>query len=118
MRVRVDRDSVGAGDDVDPHDVVLDLPAAETLEVLVASVLRAYELPRIQGGKATWCLASRRPIAVVAQQWDSPRMVAWQPRPVSDCKVVDGVVRLHFTYLAQVDPEVAYEVLRCLRLEE
>jgi hypothetical protein len=118
MKVRVNRDSVCAGDDVDAHDVLLDLPDAETLDALVASILRAYELPRIQGGKATWCLASRRPIAIVAQHWSSPRMVPWQTRPVSDCKVVEGVVRIHLTYLAQIDPDVAYEVLRNLRLEE
>jgi hypothetical protein len=118
MKVRVNRDSVCAGDDIDAHDLVLDLPDAETLEALVASVLRAYELPQIQGGKATWCLTSRRPIAIVAQQWSSPRMVPWQTRPVSDCKILDDVVRLHLTYLAQTDPDVVYEVLRRLRLED
>jgi hypothetical protein len=118
MKVRVNRDSVCAGDDVEAHDLVLDLPAAETLAALVASVLRSYELPQIHGGKATWCLSSRRPIAVVAQQWPSPRMVPWQARPVSDCKIVDGVVRLHFSYLVQIDPDVAYEVLRSLHLED
>ncbi len=117
MRVRVDRDSVCAGDDIDAHDLVLDLPDAETLDALVAAVLRAYALPQIEGGKATWCVASRQPIAVVAQQWASPRMVPWQPRPISDCKIVDGIVRLHLTYLAQIDPDVAYEVLHQLRLE-
>ena len=118
MKLRVSRDSVCAGDDIDAHDLVLDLPDAETLDALVVSVLHAYELPRIQGGKATWCLASRRPIAIVAQQWSSPRMVPWQTQPASDCKVVDGVVRLHLTYLGQIDPDVAYEVLRRLRLED
>jgi hypothetical protein len=118
MKVRVNRDSVCAGDDIEAHDRLLDLPDAETLDALAANVLRAYELPRIQGGEATWCLASRRPIAIVAQQWASPRMVPWQTRPISDCKIVDGVVRLHLTYLAQVDPAVAYEVLRHLRLED
>jgi hypothetical protein len=118
MKVRINRDGVCAGDDIDAHDHVLDLPDTERLDTLVGNVLRAYELPRIQGGKATWCLTSRRPIAIVAQQWTSPRMVPWQTRPVSDCKIVDAVVRRHFTYLAQIDPDVAYEVLRRLRLED
>lgn len=39
-------------------------------------------------------------------------------RPVSDCKIVDAVIRLHFTYLAQIDPEVAVEVVRRLRLQD
>jgi hypothetical protein len=109
---------VCAGDDTDAHDVVLDLPDAETLDALVASVVRAYALPGIQGGQATWCLASRRPIAIVAQQWSSPRMLTWRSRPVSDCKIVDGVVRLHFSYLVQVDPDIAYDVLSRIRLED
>jgi hypothetical protein len=44
-------------------------------------------------------------------------MVPWQARPVSDCKIVDGVVCLHFSYLVQVDPELAFDVLRRVRLE-
>jgi len=118
MQVRIDRDSVCAGDDVDTHDRVLSGPDSETLEGLVTNVVHAYALPLIAGGRATWCLASRRPIAVVAQEWRSPRMLPWQTRPVSDCKIVDGVVWLHFTYLAQIDPDVAFEVLRRLHLEE
>jgi hypothetical protein len=118
MKVRVNRDSVCAGDDIEAHDRLLDLPDVETLDALVASVLRAYELPRIQGGEATWCLASRHPIAIVAQQWASPRIVPWQSQPITGCKVVDGIVRLHFTYLVQTDPALAYEVLRRLRLED
>ena len=118
MKIRVTRDSVAAGDDIDAHDRVLDVHAYETLEVLATEVVRSYELPRIQGGRATWCLGSRRPIAVVAQQWSAPRMVPWQTGHFSDCKVVDGIVCLHFTYLAQIDPDVAFEVLRRLRLED
>jgi hypothetical protein len=118
MQVRVDRDSVCAGDDVEAHDRILAVPDTGTLEGLTSSVLRVFDLPRIQGGRATWCLTSRRPVAVVAQEWSAPRMVPWQSRPISDCKMVDGVVRLHFNYLAQVDPEIVLQVLQRLRLED
>jgi hypothetical protein len=36
MKVRVNRDSVCAGVDVDAHDRLLDLPDAEMLDALVA----------------------------------------------------------------------------------
>jgi hypothetical protein len=118
MRVRVTRDSVGAADDIDLPGLTSNVPEPDNLESLLTSVLRIHELPRIAGGLATWCLASRRPIAVIAQQWPAPRIVPWPTPPVSDCKIVDGTVLFHFTYLAQIDPEVAFEVLRRLRLED
>jgi hypothetical protein len=82
MQVRVTRDSVCAGDDVEAHDIVLSLPDSDTLEALVTNVLRMYDLPRIQGGHATWRATSSRPIAVLAQEWTAPRMVPWRSRPV------------------------------------
>jgi hypothetical protein len=117
MRVQVTRDGVGAADD-DLRDLTLNVPQADTLESLVTSVFGIHELPRIAGGLATWCLVSRWPLAVIAQQWPAPRIVPWPTPPISDCKIVDGTVQFHFTYLAQIDPEVVFEVLRRLRLED
>ena len=117
MQVRINRDSVHAGDDVEPHDEILHIADVETLDALVTSVLTAYALPLIAGGRATWCLTSRRPIAVIAQQWSAPRLLSREARPIADCAIVDGIVRLHFTYLAQIDPEVALEVVQRLHLE-
>jgi len=102
------------GDDAEPHDRVFRVPDAETLQPIMTTVLRTYELPRIDGGRATWCLTSRRPIAVIAQQWSSPQMVSWRPLPISACKMVNGMLRFHFIYFAQLDPAVVLEVLRRL----
>ena len=72
-------------------------------------------LVSIQGGLATWSLASVIPPAVVAQQWPGPRTLPHR----TDMESLDrasGVLRLHFNYHAQLDPEVVLEVLRSLQL--
>ena len=117
MHIRVDRESVAAGDDGVAHDRVLEIPDGLDLEAVIAHVLRDYELPSIGGGKATWVVvSSRQPLAVVAQEWTAPRML-WPPRSLSACSIVDGVVRIYFSYIIQIDPEVVVKVLEHLRLD-
>jgi len=116
MRVRVSRDSVAAGDDVESHERVVDLPDSGDLEGLVTTLLQAYQLPLIAGGSATWAICSRRPLAVVAQQWVAPRVFVW--RSLSDCRVVDGVLQLYVNYFEQLDPELVAQVLQDLHLED
>ena len=117
MRVYVSRDSVCMADDVEDHGRMLDVPDATTIDTVLEIVHRRYELPSIYGGLATWVLQSRSPISVVAQQWPSPRrLYAWWPAEVSDCQMEDGVLQLHYSYLAQIDPDMVFEVLMRLRL--
>lgn len=62
-------------------------------------------LPRnIQGGKATWVVKSGdKPIAVIAQEWDEPRILHDGQIEESECLL------LHVEYLAQNDPEAIYK---------
>lgn len=114
MRAHLDRDSVAAGDDVDAHACVVDVAEGSDLDGLIAHVLRVYELPLIAGGNATWAVCSRRPLAVVAQQWSAPRMLPF--RSLSDCVITGGAIQLYFSYFGQSDPDVVTDVLRRLRL--
>jgi hypothetical protein len=115
VRVYFTRDSVAAGDDADgPHAREIEVPEPVTVADLVHRVWRAADLPRITGGEATWCIASGVPLAVVAQQWASPRLVR-HPR-LEDLDRDGPTVRLHISYLVQMDPELVYEVLRRLQL--
>ena len=117
MSLYVTRESVAAGDDVDaPHARTFSIPEAASLETVLATVLAARYLPSISGGLATWSVASNIPLAVIAQQWSAPRMLFCTGE---DLKMLDrehGVLRLHFNYHAQLDPEIVLEVLRRLRL--
>jgi hypothetical protein len=77
------------------------------------SIQRSGYLPRIAGGKATWSIASNIPVAVLAQQWTEPRVFTHAP---GELDASEGVLRLHFNYHAQMDPQVAYETLWGLQL--
>ena len=117
MKAYVTRDSVAAGDDVDaPHALTVNLPVVGDVRALVTAVTGSYSLPGISGGKATWVLSSGTSLAVIAQQWSRPRLVCWEAIRISELDVNAGVLGLHFTYLAQIPPDQAVNVLRPLRL--
>jgi len=117
MTVRVTRESVAAGDDIDaPHERTFALPAGTSLETALATVMSARYLPSISGGLATWSVASGIPLAVIAQQWQAPRMLFGVSDNPDALDRAPGLLRLHFNYHAQLDPEIVLEVLRRLRL--
>jgi hypothetical protein len=114
MKIHVNRDSVCAGDDVDSRARVLEIPDETDVERVLTSVLSSFGLPSIQGGRATWCVNSGRPIAVVAQQWAMPKLLPWRPSRIEACERKEGIPSLYFTYLVQHDPDVAFDILRRL----
>ncbi len=119
MTVYVTRDSTCAADDMEDHGRLIALPEARTFEEIVRGIVASYPLPQIDGGEATWCLVSRKPFLVVAQQWGSPQRVAgFGCRSLSDCHVEDGVPHFHFSYFAQRDPKLVLEVLDHMRLRD
>jgi len=113
----VTRESVAAGDDIDaPHARTFALPAGTSLDTALATVMSARYLPSISGGLATWSVASGIPLAVIAQQWPAPRMLFGVSDNPDALDCAPGLLRLHFNYHAQLDPEIVLEVLRRLRL--
>ena len=117
MKAYFTRDSVHAGDDGDaPHGRQIDVPDRVDVPALVQLIWRAAQLPSISGGKATWGLSSIVPLAVIAQEWPESRMLQSIPPKLMELDVSDGVIRLHFSYFAQQDPDVVYQVLQRLRV--
>lgn len=117
MNLYVTRESVAAGDDVDaPHARTFAIPDAPPLDAALATVLAARYLPSISGGLATWSVTSNIPLAVIAQQWSAPRMLFLTSRDLEALDRAPGMLRLHFNYHAQIDPEIVLEVLRELHL--
>ena len=88
------------GDDVDaPHEQMLEVNADQDPESIIREVIRRYRLASIAGGKATWvCRVAGESVAVVAQQWRSPRFTLL-PLEIRDGSHVD------FIYHAQKPPE-------------
>jgi len=117
MKIYITRDSVCAADDVEaPNAVCLDAPESLSPDDLVSFIDQSLALPRISGGKATWCLSSRIPLAVFAQEWPRCKKLFVIPPPLVDLDYAEGTFRAHFCYFAQTDPETVVGVLRRLQL--
>ena len=117
MRVYVSRDSVAAGDDLTPpHSKKFTVADGSQTQEVIAAVIKAYRLPTISGGKATWCLSSSVPLAVVAQQWRLHKIVDAVPPLIDKLDLRIGTVCFHFSYLLQIDPDVVMSVLQNLTL--
>lgn len=112
LQVHLTRDSVAAGDDFDPpHSRHLRVPKRDHALALVGEVLKHSYLPCIVGGKATWVVTSHEPFAVCAQEWAEPKNLGL-PVPIEILATEGGEIRLHFSYIGQVDPMVVLNVLR------
>ena len=112
MKITVDRMSVAAGDDADPHGVTVDVPPDRPLAEVVGGLLERRYLATIAGGRATWILVTgTRPLAVVAQQWDEPRYLVDPARPIGSFGADGGGVSLLFRYWMQQDPDHVFTEL-------
>jgi hypothetical protein len=117
MNIYATRGSVAAGDDGDaPHGRSFNLPDGTPLQDVLKHIQAARYLPSISGGLATWSVASNRPVAVLAQQWAEPKMVATFPEDLQGLDWKDGTLRLHFNYHAQIDPDSVCRVFWGYRL--
>jgi hypothetical protein len=113
LNFTVDRDSVCAGDDADPHQTMLTLPATATLQQLIAAARSVCPLASIAGGHATWLVEIGRParcVAVIAQQWDEPRLLVADG--IASEFGANGPCSLYFRYGAQRDPQAVFDALR------
>jgi hypothetical protein len=111
LSLTVWRDRVCAGDDCDaPHELNISVPRDVSARQ-VAERFGGY-LPSIQGGKATWILEGRRPLAVFAQQWSEPQFLVAPELLFVSLVDLDATPHLQFRYWCQVDPE---RVFHCLR---
>jgi hypothetical protein len=120
MKACVTRESVCAADDAIARlPVYVDLPDESSLAALVEQVWTCASLPRMDGGRATWALVSRVPLAVAAQEWRRPGLVHAKQLgrvAVGSLDVRDGAAHFHWTYYAQTDPNLVLDILTRLRL--
>jgi hypothetical protein len=112
MKVRMTRDSVCAGDDLDsPHLHEIAVPEGSSVEQIIETIAKSKYLVSISEGKATWSVASGIPVAVIAQQWHKPKMLCSFPYRLVDLDFADGVLKCHINYHAQMEPGIVFEVL-------
>ncbi len=117
MTAHITRDSVCAGDDCDaPHTCIVAIDERLGVEKLIEQAIKAAQLPSISGGQATWCISSAIPLAVIAQQWQAPRMLRAIPPKLDELDIKGHEIELHVSYFAQQDPNSVYETLKHLRI--
>jgi hypothetical protein len=100
ITITVTRDSVCAADDCDaPHEKTVSLPSFIDPIDFIRELLTRYSLPHISGGAATWtCHFNGENIAVIAQQWPSPKAM------IAEMAFLE-TNELHFEYHAQERPD-------------
>jgi hypothetical protein len=99
------RDSVAAGDDFNPpHAKKIKAESDETIEKVLEKILDIYYLPSIIGGKATWIVEGKFPLAVIAQQWSKPYYLVDASTPIGNLVELVGDHQLKFIYWCQAEP--------------
>ena len=110
----VDRDSVSAGDDCQPHEATFVSEDDTSLYEFVAEALRVAPLASIAGGHATWLIdtdgAGRGCIGVLAQEWPAPRFLT-DSRATVQQHFGARPPSLYFRYWCQASPEAVYSAL-------
>jgi hypothetical protein len=104
------RESVSMGDDAFDHTLEIEIEDGWTISQVLESIIGKNYLPKIQGGHATWSVAYDKPLAVLAQQWDKPRLIV--NAYYLDYSKHFKIDTLHFNYHAQIDPDIVYRVLQ------
>ncbi len=116
LALSIERDSVCAGDDCDaPHHVSIQVHRKSTLAQVLEIIRNTGYLARITGGCATWIVESDRPLAVVAEQWTTPRFLIVPDTLIATCQTNEGSHRLFFRYWCQVDPDRVFDALQAGR---
>ena len=115
LSIRIDRDSVHAGDDLETHAQTIAAGPGLSLGALIQQIRSGGYLPGIAGGEATWIVESSadrsRPIAVLAQQW--PQVELLVPAGLSLREHFgESAPSLHFTYWCQASPHRVLEAIR------
>ena len=115
VMVRLDRDSVHAGDDCESHATCVHAAEESSIGSLLEKIRMAGFLPSISGGEATWIVKSPadpgRPIGVIAQQWPEAQLLV--PSETS-LRELFGLSEpgLYFTYWCQASPGLVLAALR------
>ena len=115
--IKVARDSVAMGDDCTaPNAKEFEVESNSTLADFCHLIIKNDYFPPIQGGEATWVLTfQNQPIAVLAQQWESPKYLVDSSDTISSYMnyLIDPPhYHFWFDYKCQKDPEKIYRNLK------
>lgn len=114
ITLKVDRDSVCAGDDCLSHQVSIVVASDSTLVEVLNAAQKACPLAFIAGGNATWLIDTENYgegcIGVIAQQWEGPKLLVSKNTAASDLwQNSEGF--LYFRYWCQANPDAVFEAV-------
>ena len=122
MQVIAIRDGVHPGDDPVPSHR-FEIADNATPEDILRKATDRHWLPSFCDwqrntpvDRATLVIASNEVLAVLAYQWPDLRFMSFLEIRMRSVDLREGVLRLHFSYLAQVDPEMVYDILCRVKL--
>lgn len=112
--LRLTRDSVAAGDDVDaPHEQVVVLEQTVVtpadLQAVLAEIAPGY-LPDV-AGTATWVAYSGMPLMVFSNRGTAPQPFWLMDGEMGRLAEREGVISVYFAYLATTPAKTAHEVI-------
>ncbi len=115
IELKVDRDSVCAGDDCQSHMALLSVSAKTALTEVLNLAQKSCSLAGIAGGNATWLIDTqgygKGCVGVVAQQWAEPKLITEQ-------NITAGQIwnsskgTLFFRYWCQSNPNAVFEAIK------
>jgi hypothetical protein len=115
MKIQLTRESVAMGDDADaPHAMELTVRDNASVAEIIGIVFQERYLAQIGGGKATWSVISNIPVAVLAQQWTSPKLLM-PTAQLSELDFSANTLRIYCAYHTQEDPDLKFEQLQRIR---
>ncbi len=113
MKLELTRDSVAIGDDIDaPHFKELVIDENATSLDLARQVLGMRYLANIGIGEATWSVSADIPVAIIAQQWEEPKLVNPVNATIKELAKGGDCLKVHINYHCQEDPEQILEELK------
>ena len=101
------------GDDIDaPHFKETTISENATSLDLAREILGMRYLANIGIGEATWSIATDIPVAIIAQQWEEPKLITSVNSTVKELAKGEDCLKVHINYHCQEDPDETLEKLR------
>ena len=122
IKVKIDRDSVHAGDDFISHAAIVRISPSASIAEFLEQVRKPnfYPtsiggnitfLPGIKGGNATWLIdcggIKGKCIGVIAAQWQEAKLTLPADTPLKSL-LLSNSSGFYFRYWCQADPEIVF----------
>jgi hypothetical protein len=116
VKINVTRSFVCMADDaLGANRIEFSFPLQSNILELVSKIDHLQFLPPISGGEATWLVYnSNKAIALIAQQWDSPKFFINEQESISTLYRGNTGIDIFLDYKMQLDPSRLYNAIKAI----